>query len=138
MIMDYGGFPLKTGLAFPIPVVQRLPLEQYQQRVPRHNFNKVDSVTNCLCSEAEQNQMAPKRNKGRANTKPVESFEKLHRSAAVCCKGCYGEKRPEEFYDIFLASSVKESKGYQEVLRQREAAKMAEEQVPFIKFSRTL
>ncbi|XP_066920752.1 uncharacterized protein [Clytia hemisphaerica] len=116
--MDYDSFRLKTGLAFPIPVVQRLPLEQHQQRVPRHSFNKVDSLTNCHCPEAEQ--MSPKKNRGRGNTKPLESFERLHRSAAVCGKGCYGEKRPEEFYDIFLASSVKESKAYQEVLKQRE------------------
>jgi len=46
-----------------------------------------------------------------------------------CPDACYHQNRPEEFYDLFLASSVLKSDEYKELVEERKRKRKSEEQV---------
>lgn len=48
-----------------------------------------------------------------------------------CPDACYHQNRPEEFYDLFLASSVLNSDEYKELVEERKRRRKSEEQVGF-------
>ena len=46
-----------------------------------------------------------------------------------CPDACYHQNRPEEFYDLFLASSVLKSDEYKNLVEERKRKRKSEEQV---------
>ena len=48
-----------------------------------------------------------------------------------CPDACYHQNRPEEFYDLFLASSVLKSDEYKQLVEERKRRRKSEEQVGF-------